>query len=101
MKKIPTFVSDIGFFTFDFKQEYPQVRHMLVFKNQRTWGNSLKLCFDMIRFLISVGFVRFIALVPRDKKFFLTTLRYISKERNLHPYATDDIGDYYLIRVAR
>ena len=98
---LPTFVSDIGFFTFDLRQEYPQVRHLVVFGDKRTWANSLKLCFAMIRFLIAIGFVRFIAFIPKDKKFFLTTIRYISKERNLHPYATDGIGDYYLIRIAR
>jgi hypothetical protein len=61
-----TFVSELGFFTLRFDLEVPQVVHFLVWKEKRSYQNCIRLYRELKKILITLGFVKFIALVERD-----------------------------------
>lgn len=96
-----TLVSDIGFFTLRFNENNPQLVHFLVWGDRRSWHNSVHLYREMKKTLLLMGFARFIAMLPRDKKYLLKCFELVEKTRAITPYAEKDGHAFYLLTFRR
>ena len=72
-----TFVTEIGFFSYRMEKEYPRLGHFFVDKDKRSLKNAHKLIKDFKQLLIKDKCLFFIALAPKDKKFFNRFIQYI------------------------
>ena len=72
-----TFVTEIGFFSYRMEFGYPRLGHFFVDKDKRSLKNAHKLIKDFKQLLIKGKYLFFIALAPRDKKFFNRFIQYI------------------------
>jgi hypothetical protein len=92
-----TFVSELGFFTLRFDQEIPQVVHFLVWKENRSYYNGIRLYRELKRILIQLGIVQFIALA--DKPFWLKLFKVWGKDVKFHSKKGNN--KFYTVRIGR
>lgn len=96
-----TLVSDLGFCTLRFTQDIPQIVHFLVWKEKRTWHNSIRHYRDVKNVLISLGITSFIATMPKEDSRWPIFFKLWGGEKNMRLYAEKDNILNYVIHIGR
>ena len=88
-----TFVTEIGFFSYRMEKGYPRLGHFFIDKDKRSLKNAHKLIKDFKQLLIKGKYLFFIALAPKDKKFFNRFIQYMKGVK----YEENDGNAYYYV----